>query len=123
MKQRATITFACIAAIAAIAAALTGCTSPPAVPPADAPPPPEVELSLPLEPPPVSQLCKLGTSCMDLDTRPFELCLLATEHCPKDAQLIHADGATPATPAAPVAPTAPAAPTGPPPETSPAPSR
>jgi|SRR5688572_12187350 len=53
-------------------------------------PPPEVDIPLPLEPdayrmpnappPPdsniVGKLCQLGTSCLALDPRPFEVCLL-----------------------------------------------
>ena len=28
-----------------------------------------------------AQFCQLGTSCLTLDERPFELCLLDTKHC------------------------------------------
>jgi hypothetical protein len=27
------------------------------------------------------QICKLGTSCLAMDPRPFEPCLLSTKHC------------------------------------------
>jgi hypothetical protein len=27
------------------------------------------------------QVCKLGTSCLAMDPRPFEPCLLSTKHC------------------------------------------
>jgi len=30
-----------------------------------------------------AQLCKLGTSCLTLDPRPFETCLLGTTRCPE----------------------------------------
>jgi hypothetical protein len=36
-------------------------------------------LAPPLEPPPA--FCKLGTSCLALDPRPFEACLLSTKDC------------------------------------------
>jgi hypothetical protein len=59
----------------------------------DTVPPPEVDLPLPLEPyasrlpnqpPPldpnlVGKMCQLGTSCLALDSRPFEVCLLGTQ--------------------------------------------
>jgi hypothetical protein len=49
-------------------------------------PPPEVSIDLPLEPdPPRGELkgefCKLGRSCMALDPRPFEPCLVETRRC------------------------------------------
>jgi hypothetical protein len=31
------------------------------------------------------QLCQVGTSCLSLDPRPFELCLLSTRHCSEKA--------------------------------------
>jgi hypothetical protein len=58
-----------------------------------APPPPELEFALPLEEPmpippePPARICQLGTSCLAMDPRPFEPCLLTTRHC--------ADKATP----------------------------
>jgi hypothetical protein len=37
---------------------------------------------------PTAQLCLLdATDCLALDSRPFEPCLIATERCPRDAQL------------------------------------
>jgi len=50
-------------------------------------PPPEVEFALPLEEPipvlpePPARICQLGTSCLTMDPRPFEPCLLTTKHC------------------------------------------
>ena len=51
-------------------------------------PPPEVSRALPLEVPtpghpdmPLARVCKLGASCMELDPRPFEACLVGTKHC------------------------------------------
>jgi len=51
-------------------------------------PPPEVSRELPLEVPtpghpdmPLARVCKLGASCMELDPRPFEACLVGTRHC------------------------------------------
>jgi hypothetical protein len=65
-------------------AAMLGCSTSPPVQPAlevlDIPPP-EISFDLPLEPPDsgrVPRLCKLGTSCLAMDPRPFEPCLLST---------------------------------------------
>jgi hypothetical protein len=46
-------------------------------------PPPEFQRELPLEQPPAAlgHVCKLGTSCLDLDPRPFEMCLVDAKHC------------------------------------------
>ena len=51
-------------------------------------PPPEVSRALPLEVPtpghpdmPLARICRLGASCMELDPRPFEACLVGTKHC------------------------------------------
>jgi hypothetical protein len=30
---------------------------------------------------PLARVCKLGASCMELDPRPFEACLVGTKHC------------------------------------------
>jgi hypothetical protein len=59
-------------------------------------PPPEVSRALPLEVPtpghpdmPLARVCKLGASCMELDPRPFEACLVGTRHCvDKAAELV-----------------------------------
>jgi hypothetical protein len=46
-------------------------------------PPPETSIELPLEPPPgrygevQGHFCQLGKSCMELDPRPFEACLVS----------------------------------------------
>jgi len=64
--------------------ALYGCSTPqtePAVLTALEPPAPEISVDLPLEPPVVGHVCKLGTSCLELDKRPFEPCLVGTKHC------------------------------------------
>jgi len=64
--------------------ALLGCSSPPSAPPpvlvAQTIPPPEFQRDLPLEPP-ESHFCQLGKSCMTLDPRPFEACLVGTKRC------------------------------------------
>lgn len=50
-------------------------------------PAPEISIDLPLEAPPpkpdepLARVCKLGASCMDLDPRPFEACLVGTKRC------------------------------------------
>jgi hypothetical protein len=69
-------------------AAMLGCsTSQPVSPVAMdliEPPPPEISIDLPLEPPDTGsgpKLCKLGTSCLAMDPRPFEPCLLSTKEC------------------------------------------
>jgi hypothetical protein len=44
------------------------------------------------------QPCLLGTSCLALDPRPFEVCLVAAERCPRDAgfhRILPADGSEP----------------------------
>ena len=71
---------------------LLGCSTPQAVTPvaaaaAELPAPPMIQFYSvplerpvpPLEPPPA--FCKLGTSCLALDARPFEACLLSTKEC------------------------------------------
>jgi hypothetical protein len=51
------------------------------------PPPPDLEFDLPLEgtvpstPEPPARICQLGTTCLTMDPRPFESCLLTTKHC------------------------------------------
>jgi hypothetical protein len=46
-------------------------------------PPPQISIPLPLVPPEpeFAQMCQLGTSCLTMDPRPFEPCLLSTRHC------------------------------------------
>ena len=47
-------------------------------------PPPEISMDLPLEPPdkePGPRFCTLGRSCLAMDPRPFEPCLLDTREC------------------------------------------
>jgi hypothetical protein len=43
-------------------------------------PPPDFQRELPLESP-QGHLCQLGQSCMTLDPRPFEACLVGTKRC------------------------------------------
>jgi hypothetical protein len=65
-------------------ALLLGCSTPvapPAAPPPPAPfvqqvPPPEFQRDLPLESP-SGHFCQLGRSCLALDPRPFEVCLVS----------------------------------------------
>ena len=75
---------------AASLAGLLGCSTPQtAAPPMmiySAPiPTPEYELRdgqvVPETPQPFGRVCKLGTSCLALDPRPFEPCLLSTKKC------------------------------------------
>ena len=73
-------------------AAMLGCsTSQPVASMVDVPlvvPPPEFSYELPLEPPteePGFKACKLGTSCIAMDPRPFEPCLLDTKECTEKA--------------------------------------
>ncbi len=55
-------------------------------PPASVPPP-DLQFALPLEgpmastPEPPARICHLGTTCLTMDPRPFEPCLLTTKHC------------------------------------------
>ena len=82
--------------------AMTACSTSrdPSAEPAP-PPPPEITLELPLEPPParMARACQLGTSCLELDERPFEACLVGAKRCAdKRLEPIPAQG--PATPSA-----------------------
>lgn len=86
MNTQTSITFVSAAALAA----LLGCSTPKPVAPVAADPPPLTELTeLALfETPnvvpwtePFGQVCKLGTSCLAMDPRPFEPCLLSTKKC------------------------------------------
>ena len=67
-------------AIAALAS-LLGCSTPETAQtiPSATPLPPLPDLAPGNEIPP--QICKLGTSCLAMDPRPFEPCLLSTKHC------------------------------------------
>lgn len=86
--------FAPIATLVAATLTLIACTTPtpPADPPADPPrvaiPPPEFQRDLPLEPPAMihGRVCQLGTTCLALDPRPFEACLVGTRHCADKAR-------------------------------------
>ena len=76
-----------IPALAAASVLILGCTTQPE-PPAEQPSVLRgaVTQSGParFQPPPQGsgfKACQLGTSCMTLDTRPFELCLLDSKHC------------------------------------------
>ena len=82
---------------------LLGCsTSPPPPVAATPPPPPEFSRELPLEPPAplLGRICKLGDSCMELDPRPFEACLVGTRHC-VDKAMESVEVQTPKAPAGP----------------------
>jgi hypothetical protein len=69
----------------AAALLLPGCSTsqPPAISANPLPPPPEISRDLPLEPraPLPGSVCKLGVSCLELDPRPFEACLVGTKRC------------------------------------------
>jgi len=68
-------------------AMLLGCSHPPVEEPLQLQvPPPEVSMDLPLEsePPPggfKGEFCKLGQSCLAMDPRPFEPCVVETARC------------------------------------------
>ena len=51
-------------------------------------PPPQIAMYLPIERRDEStpRFCHLGTSCLSLDPRPFEACLLATGRCPAEGE-------------------------------------
>lgn len=73
----------------AIAAGLLGCTTPPLPDPPI--PPPEIAFDLPLEPAPKRLLfkgdaCLVSTaqSCMAMDSRPFEPCLVSAKTCDRN---------------------------------------
>jgi hypothetical protein len=65
--------------------AVLGCSTPPphSQPSHAAVPTPDVQFDLPPEQREMfaGRVCKLGTSCMDLDPRPFEACLVGAKHC------------------------------------------
>jgi hypothetical protein len=90
MNARSLIAFFAGAALLGLSA----CNTPRAVDaqPASNPVPPQLTIPLPmyelrdgkLVPPPDAergQICQLGTSCLTMDPRPFEPCLLSTKHC------------------------------------------
>lgn len=64
-------------AVLAMAFLLPGCSTPAPEPVAQVPPP-AFSRELPLEEPakPVFRACQLGKSCMAMDARPFEMCLV-----------------------------------------------
>lgn len=82
-----------VSLLATVAAAMLLSCSTPAPQVIESVPPPEVDIPLPLEPhanrmpnqPPlpesdiVGKVCQLGTSCLTMDPRPFEVCLLGTQ--------------------------------------------
>lgn len=78
-----------LALFATTAIILLGCSNPPSTPEPlllVTVPPPDVSMDLPLEPDPrreefKGEFCQLGRSCMALDPRPFEACLLGATHC------------------------------------------
>jgi len=86
------------AVFAMTVATLLGCSTAP--PPAEvatpvALPPPEIQKDLPLEPRlAMGRICKLGTSCLELDSRPFEVCLVggAKPCVDKGVEIIPAEG-------------------------------
>jgi hypothetical protein len=85
-----TRTFIALLSAAALAMVL-GCSTPQTVAPVatvpDSPAPPMIQFySVPIERPvpplePPAAFCKLGSSCLAMDPRPFELCLLSTKDC------------------------------------------
>jgi hypothetical protein len=97
------------------ALSLLGCsTPPPPAPVAVTPvaqleplPPLVIQKDLPLEPPLAmgGRVCKLGTSCLAMDERSFEVCLVGgTKHCvDKGVELFPAHGHESAAPPGPVA--------------------
>ena len=72
-------------AIAALAG-LLGCSTPETAQTTQSvtplPPLPDLAPGNELIPP---KVCKLGTSCLAMDPRPFESCLLSTKHCSNKA--------------------------------------
>ncbi|HUQ12494.1 MAG TPA: hypothetical protein VM146_19465 [Steroidobacteraceae bacterium] len=68
-------------------------------------PPMVIQKDLPLEPRlAMGRICKLGTSCLEMDSRPFEVCLVgAAKHCvDKGVEIIPAQGQESAAPEGPV---------------------
>ena len=85
-----------LASVAALVLGSLGCsTQQPTVEPALEIPPPEFARDLPLDPPQklAGGVCQLGASCLEMDERPFEPCLVGTKHCvDKAVQPIPAQG-------------------------------
>jgi len=85
-----------LAAVTVLALGSLSCsTRQPPLEPALEVPPPEFSRDLPLEPPRklAGGICKLGASCLEMDERPFEACLVGTRHCvDKAVQPIPAEG-------------------------------
>jgi len=84
MNTKASIPFVGAAALAALLACSTPQSVVPVAADPTAVPPPELSFDLPLEEPgPASAptFCKLGTTCLAMDPRPFEPCLLSTKDC------------------------------------------
>jgi hypothetical protein len=98
------------AVFALVAVPMSGCSTPPPAPVAMTPvaqiepPPPMIAKGLPLEPRLAmgGRVCKLGTSCLEMDERPFEVCLVGgTKHCvDKGVELLPAQGHEPESPPA-----------------------
>lgn len=104
-----------LAAVFALAfVPMLGCSTPPPPPAAMTPamtpvalvdpPPPMIAKPLPPEPRLAmgGRVCKLGTSCLEMDERPFEVCLVGgTKHCvDKGVELLPAQGHEPESPPA-----------------------
>jgi hypothetical protein len=75
MNTRITIVIAAMASLLGCSTPGTAQTTQPATP---LPPLSDLAPGNELIPP---QICKLGTSCLAMDPRPFEPCLLSTKHC------------------------------------------
>ena len=65
----------------AVISSLLGCTTPQTTEVASAAAPPLPKYLEPLPRLAMPGFCQLGSSCMTMDERPFEPCLLSTKHC------------------------------------------
>jgi hypothetical protein len=84
MNTKTPIAIICAAALAVLLACSTPKPAPfSTAPPEPAVPAPEVSIELPLEPPAetFARACHLGTTCLEMDPRPFEPCMLSTKDC------------------------------------------
>jgi len=75
MNTRITFAIAALAGLLGCSTSETAQTTQSATP---LPPLPDLAPGNELIPP---KVCKLGTSCLAMDPRPFEPCLLSTKHC------------------------------------------
>ena len=77
-------------AAAVLGGALGGCSTPPASSVAGQVIKPAIPVHEPAPRQPLSaEACLLGQSCLELDPRPFEPCLVTTSRCERDGEFVY----------------------------------